>query len=214
MIQPSDSGDSRTRRSMRDVLSIAGVLTLLFMIAVMTSDSHKLKSAGRLKSAGAGVELAHVSKATHETVERNIEGLKEHEEHPNRPIYKMTGADLKKAHRFFHISDTHVDPYFDPTQSMGVGMCHSCKFSDAAYGKDVYCPEHIPTTEGGEEHLVLEGYAFGRYKCNPPKRLLKSLLHHLKLQDDDPEFIVFTGDIAPHGYPGDRLKVRSSHACV
>eukprot|EP00123_Amoebidium_parasiticum_P010532 comp20168_c0_seq1/m.24977 comp20168_c0_seq1/g.24977 ORF comp20168_c0_seq1/g.24977 comp20168_c0_seq1/m.24977 type:complete len:558 (-) comp20168_c0_seq1:523-2196(-) len=109
---------------------------------------------------------------------------------------------------FFHISDTHVDPYFSPRKSMGSAICHACQFSQKVFGpKSVYCPQEIPILMGGEAKLIHEGYAFGRYGCNPPPRLLESLVAHIKSVNPDPKFIIFTGDIAPHGYPGDNEKV-------
>lgn len=144
-----------------------------------------------------GASFSH-NPSNNETMEARYKGSK-------TPIFDV--SDLKDSIRFFHISDTHVDPFFDPKQSMGVAMCHNCAFNDKVHGEQTYCPTAIPSIEGGEEHLVSQGYAFGRYQCNPPKRLLKSLFSHLKSQDPDPEFIVITGDIAPHGYPGDKAKV-------
>jgi hypothetical protein len=84
--------------------------------------------------------------------------------------------------------------------TMQANVCHSCEFSTKVKGADgVFCPTELPATYGGESRLVDESFAFGRYMCNPPQRLLQSLIEHLKAQDADPKFIVFTGDIAPHG---------------
>jgi hypothetical protein len=109
--------------------------------------------------------------------------------------------ELRNAVRFFHFSDTHVDPFFSPLQSMQPGVCHSCKLSSSVFGADAYCPLVLPEAESNR-HLHL-GYAFGRYKCNPPPKLMKSLLTHLSRHNPDPDFIVITGDLAPHGFPDD-----------
>ncbi len=47
-------------------------------------------------------------------------------------------------------------------------------------------------------------------RCNPPYRLQRSLLTHLKAQDPDPKFIVITGDIAPHGMPDDQKRITAN----
>src|SRR4051812_28616455 len=77
-------------------------------------------------------------------------------------------------------------------------------------GNGGYCPTLIPNSVGGESALKAESYAFGRYACNPPYRLLKSLLFHLQAQDPNPDFIVITGDIAPHGMPDDTRKITAN----
>lgn len=123
------------------------------------------------------------------------------------PIHNISD-ELQNAVRFIHISDTHVDPYFDPAQSMKPGVCHSCQFNSKIYGANVYCPEIIPgVSVASDIPIIQSGYAFGRYGCNPPSRLLHSLLHEIERQDPNPDFIVFTGDIAPHGFPDDTTKV-------
>lgn len=101
---------------------------------------------------------------------------------------------------FFHFADTHVDPFFEPTQTMGPCICHSCRFSQKVFGKDTFCPTTLPNTE---DQGINQGYAFGRYRCNPPVRLQTSLFEHLKKLDPSPHFIAHSGDIAPHGYPDD-----------
>ncbi len=108
--------------------------------------------------------------------------------------------DLKSAIRFFHFSDTHIDPFFNPLQSVFVGQCHSCQLSSTIHGSDAYCPLSVPSASPPNQ--VKLGYSFGRYKCNPPLRLMTSLLTHLR-SHATPDFIVITGDIAPHGMPDD-----------
>jgi len=103
-----------------------------------------------------------------------------------------------------------MDPFFDPTQTMGVSMCHACGFSEKLFGNDAHCPHTFPDSSSADGQLVGQGYAFGRYACNPPQRLIKSLFHHMQAMEPNPPFIVFTGDIAPHGYPGDRVTVTSN----
>jgi len=106
-----------------------------------------------------------------------------------------------------HISDTHIDPLFDPTMSMQAGVCHTCDLSTSVYGKHALCPDSfLPDYKRVATRSAL-GYAFGRYGCNPPHLLWKSLYTHMKTIDPDPKVIVFTGDISPHGYPDDNYKV-------
>jgi hypothetical protein len=149
--------------------------------------------------------IGHETAREEEAKETNTMPPNEGEENP-QPIYRVTG-NLQNTVRFFHISDSHIDPLFDPTMSMQAGICHSCKLSDKAFGLKAFCPKELPVTEGGEEHLANAGYAFGRYGCNPPHKLVRSLFKHLKDDTPNPEFIAFTGDICPHGYPGDKYNL-------
>ena len=87
---------------------------------------------------------------------------------------------------FFHISDTHIDLFFNPNETITKGVCHSCLLSHT-------CPE-IPSNQTNYNlKLKQEGYAFGRYGCNPPYRLFTSLLHQMIQIDSNPSVIVFTG---------------------
>lgn len=111
-----------------------------------------------------------------------------------------------------HISDTHVDPFFDPTVSMMKGVCHRCHFSSEVWGTDTLCPGESEIKGDHDADTVDRqlGYAFGRYGCNPPYLLWKSLYTHLKTIDPNPKVIIFTGDISPHGYPDDKYDLTAS----
>ena len=77
--------------------------------------------------------------------------------------------------KFVHFSDTHIDPFFDPTESMAHGICHSCRLNAA--NPDFFCPNaNLPHTSVDDVVLENDGYAFGRYSCNPPARLFFSFL--------------------------------------
>lgn len=117
------------------------------------------------------------------------------------------GEDLQAV---MHISDTHVDPYFDPTESMMKGVCHRCDFNSKVWGKDTACPDKSELRADHDRDDINRqlGYAFGRYGCNPPYMLWKSLHKHMQTIDADPKVIVFTGDISPHGYPDDKYKLK------
>jgi hypothetical protein len=52
----------------------------------------------------------------------------------------------------------------------------------------------------------------GRYGCNPPYLLWQSLLQHLRRLEPDPRVVVFTGDLSPHGYPGDLSPLAEAEA--
>uniref|UniRef100_A0A6T2AYJ6 Calcineurin-like phosphoesterase domain-containing protein n=1 Tax=Eutreptiella gymnastica TaxID=73025 RepID=A0A6T2AYJ6_9EUGL len=108
---------------------------------------------------------------------------------------------------FIHISDTHHDPFFDPEATMGAAICHSCLFSEEVFGSEAYCPRTLPTNEASIE---IGQYPFGRYGCNPPRRLVDSLYHAMKGIDAHPRFVVMTGDLAPHGYPGDKATLTNT----
>ena len=67
-------------------------------------------------------------------------------------------------HVIMHISDTHVDPFFDPTESMMKGVCHSCDFSSKVWGDKTFCPGESGI-KGDHDIDTIDrqlGYAFGR----------------------------------------------------
>lgn len=121
-----------------------------------------------------------------------------------RPLYPVE-EDLQGSNVVIHISDTHVDPFYDPAETLKAGVCHTCKFSTEVFGQDRKCPNTVPTPDLQSQQE--QGYAFGRYGCNPPHRLWHSLHQSLKTINPNPEVIVFTGDISPHGMPDDTEKV-------
>lgn len=55
----------------------------------------------------------------------SVSSLFARDDRKDKPIGGLA-PDLKRALRFFHLSDTHTDPFFDPTVSMKMGVCHSC----------------------------------------------------------------------------------------
>jgi hypothetical protein len=85
-----------------------------------------------------------------------------------------------------HISDTHIDYFFSPNHSLGKGVCHSCELSYS-------CPTLLTNMTIYNSQLREQGYAFGRYGCNPPHLLFRSLLQQMKEVDPNPSVIVFTG---------------------
>lgn len=114
------------------------------------------------------------------------------------PVQDVSGTDM-----VMHISDTHVDYFFDPTMSLSTGVCHSCMLSTKVYGNETSCPHKVEPTQSYQQDLVDIGYAFGRYACNPPKQLWKSLHEQMLRIDASPAVVIFTGDISPHGFPDD-----------
>ena len=124
-----------------------------------------------------------------------------------------------------HISDTHIDPLFDPTMSMSTGICHSCELKRSVFGKDTKCPQEFLPNNAHIMSRTRAGYSFGtgqytrtipaliglflagRIGCNPPHLLLESLRKKMLSIDPNPKIIVFTGDISPHGYPDDDFEV-------
>jgi hypothetical protein len=85
-----------------------------------------------------------------------------------------------------HISDTHIDYFFSPNHSLSKGVCHSCELSYS-------CPTLLMNMTTYNSRLREQGYAFGRYGCNPPHLLFQSLLKQMKEIDPNPSVIVFTG---------------------
>lgn len=85
-----------------------------------------------------------------------------------------------------HISDTHIDYFFNPNQSLMKGVCHSCDLLST-------CPTLPKNKTEYITRLRQHGYAFGRYGCNPPHLLYQSLIKQLKSIDSNPPVIIFTG---------------------
>lgn len=87
-----------------------------------------------------------------------------------------------------HISDTHIDYFFSPNHSLSGGVCHSCELSYS-------CPTTLMNMTTYHSRLREQGYAFGRYGCNPPHLLFESLLKQMKEIDPNPAVVVFTGSL-------------------
>jgi len=73
--------------------------------------------------------------------------------------------------------------------------------SHSRFGKHSVCASREFGTHRGWLQAGLAP-ASGRYGCNPPYRLIRSLYAAMKVIDEHPKFVVLTGDVAPHGYPG------------
>jgi len=101
---------------------------------------------------------------------------------------------------------------------MQPGVCHSCRLSTAVFGPDAFCPLVIPGANdtnatwspgNSPSRDALLGYGFGRFLCNPPPRLMRSLINFLQTHNPNPDAIIITGDLAPHGYPDDNYPVQA-----
>lgn len=98
-------------------------------------------------------------------------------------------ADMAKYQPIMHISDTHVDFFFDPTMSMQSGVCHSCSMSTSVHGKDAACPTEVQSISASRAARLKQGYSFGRYGCNPPEQLWESLHQQMAIIDPDPKVV-------------------------
>jgi hypothetical protein len=126
----------------------------------------------------------------------------------------MNEDDLELFHslRFFHISDTHIDAFFNPYQSSQQGVCASCKLNSKIYGDAAYCPLSSPFKANILNTKA--GYSFGRYRCNPPPQLLASMLSHIRSHQRAPAFFLITGDIGAHGMPSDTFPVNEDSKLI
>ncbi|KAF6000888.1 Acid sphingomyelinase-like phosphodiesterase 3b [Cyanidiococcus yangmingshanensis] len=61
----------------------------------------------------------------------------------------------------------------------------------------------------GEGRSTASAFAYGRAGCDPPFQLLESLTKTMQKVDSEPEFVLVTGDIAPHYLPSRRLVLES-----
>jgi hypothetical protein len=107
--------------------------------------------------------------------------------------------------KVMHITDSHIDLFFDPMQSVTRGGCHSCTLAKYASSSpptlvssnsSFECPLqkdielYIAGTKPAQEH-----YLFGRYGCDPPLMLWNSLLAAMQLEDPSPSVVVFSGKV-------------------
>ncbi|XP_057296726.1 acid sphingomyelinase-like phosphodiesterase 3b isoform X2 [Hydractinia symbiolongicarpus] len=90
-------------------------------------------------------------------------------------------------HRFFHISDTHLDLFYDPTIAVKNGFCRSISL------------------KGGSPNPKAESVAkYGRDKCDLPRITIEEAATRMKKvyndMDDKAEFVLMTGDQSGHDY--------------
>ncbi|XP_062857098.1 acid sphingomyelinase-like phosphodiesterase 3a [Trichomycterus rosablanca] len=82
--------------------------------------------------------------------------------------------------KFWHISDLHLDPTYHVTEDH-TKVCFSSK--------------GFPAKDPG---------LFGDFMCDSPYQLILSAFNYMKHVDQEPEFIIWTGDNPPH-VPADKL---------
>jgi hypothetical protein len=119
----------------------------------------------------------------------------------NRHVQQQTAT----VHKIMHITDPHIDVYFDPEESVPKGGCHSCALatfnssSPLPTNKLLKCPSekdvklHLAKTSFSHAQSK---YVFGRYGCDPPLLLWTSLLAAMQHEDSSPPVVVFTGEFA------------------
>eukprot|EP00656_Telonema_subtile_P053080 TRINITY_DN756_c0_g1_i4.p1 TRINITY_DN756_c0_g1~~TRINITY_DN756_c0_g1_i4.p1 ORF type:complete len:510 (+),score=155.35 TRINITY_DN756_c0_g1_i4:132-1661(+) len=103
-------------------------------------------------------------------------------------VSKAASPDLAS---FFHISDVHVEPFFN-TEDMKTAVIKSahkvCRIPD----------ERLHTIENMFAADVHDKRYYGRYHCDPPIELLKCALDGMRQLQHDPMFIAVSGDLAAH----------------
>jgi hypothetical protein len=114
---------------------------------------------------------------------------------------------------FLWISDLHIDLWFDPdTASSTFGELKVCRQPEFVY-KDAL-GERIDlrpqSLKSGKSTAFV--FAYGRSGCDPPFRLLESLTEAMRQVDSEPDFVLLTGDIAPHYLPSRSFVLESIRA--
>eukprot|EP01094_Clydonella_sp_ATCC50884_P029575 TRINITY_DN9308_c0_g1_i1.p1 TRINITY_DN9308_c0_g1~~TRINITY_DN9308_c0_g1_i1.p1 ORF type:complete len:447 (+),score=84.54 TRINITY_DN9308_c0_g1_i1:143-1483(+) len=97
---------------------------------------------------------------------------------------KRSEQASQDAIAFFHISDIHLNPYYDP---------HA---PPATYCKNV---------KGKASALSLRQFPYGKFGCDSPPALLNATLRGMQQLLEDPAFIVVGGDWAGHGMPNQSM---------
>lgn len=112
------------------------------------------------------------------------------------------------VHKVMHITDPHIDIFFNSEESVPNGGCHSCALAifDSSSPYSTNISQNCPSERDVKQRIASsrqatrmswsgqDSYTFGRYGCDPPLRLWSSLLDALQQVDSFPEVIVFTGE--------------------
>eukprot|EP00736_Rhodelphis_marinus_P003563 Rmarinus@m.23034 len=94
--------------------------------------------------------------------------------------------------QFFHISDVHFDPWYDPTLTPET-LC-----------RPVDPPKNVlgladPFTTLENKHSTFDEYvAFGKLGCDAPPLLLQETIKAMRHVNPRPEYLLVTGDFAAH----------------
>jgi hypothetical protein len=115
---------------------------------------------------------------------------------------------------FLWISDLHVDYWFDPRVPPTLcGERKVCRPAELVYNVSSQVSDaSIPNNPAVPVRDVATTYTYGRPGCDPPLPLLESLTEAMKKVDSDPDFILITGDLAPHDLPSRAYVLRSLNA--
>ncbi|KAK4537844.1 hypothetical protein CDCA_CDCA14G3869 [Cyanidium caldarium] len=105
----------------------------------------------------------------------------------------MGRTHLRECDTFLWIGDLHVDLHFDPrvpaTGSNGTGVCRQSGIPT----------DPMSTTDMSE--ATSSPFGYGRVGCDPPPRLLHSLMQAMRAADPHPAFVLVTGDLSAHAMP-------------
>lgn len=87
----------------------------------------------------------------------------------------VCSVDTQNIGKFWHISDHHLDPYYNAEGQNPIDVCPS------SYGRESANPGPL-----------------GDYNCDSPWELIKSSVHAMKRLHANPDFIIWTGDDTLH----------------
>lgn len=87
---------------------------------------------------------------------------------------------------FFHVTDVHLDPHYDPA----VSCTHFCRNTGLSQTMTVCGPTTLKD--------ALTAAPYGRFGCDAPPLLFDSATAHMKSVDAAPAFILVSGDLAAH----------------
>ncbi|GJQ09657.1 hypothetical protein GpartN1_g1448.t1 [Galdieria partita] len=121
-----------------------------------------------------------------------------------QPLYYRIIPRLKRTSNslgFFHISDIHMDPLYQPTWSLERGWSCRPPLTNLTSANNNLRPvwESI--------HNISElAYPFGRVGCDSSIFLVESMLQAMKRICSFPAFVLFTGDLIAHETPHELYK--------
>lgn len=88
-------------------------------------------------------------------------------------------AVAKRATKVLHLSDLHIDLYYQPESSSDCGEPLCCR----------------ATSQGGTTRA---GFWGDYVACDSPQRTIVNLLDHINRTQVDYDYLIWTGDISPH----------------
>ncbi|KAL5004230.1 hypothetical protein ScPMuIL_017686 [Solemya velum] len=117
-------------------------------------------------------------------------GNKPKEQPSSRSTTKRRKRTLQTEFRILHVTDIHIDDEYAQGSPTECGLIICCR------------TEYSGSGSAGQ---------YGHFNCNTPQATLDVLIDAMRNLSQPPDFIVFTGDTAPHNIWSDSLESHKHH---